>query len=748
MAIELTNNTIRALQETNIEPNLIVRIDGLSTLFSARPVREFIKYGDDIFYGDSDLFYGGLTDIPDQKNYVDGSSTTFKIRQQINYDDEAGGSSISSMTIGLVDKNEEVTKLISPGFDLEDVLGRKIEVFQSFGDTDFFDDSILVFKGIVTKIESLSGLIKLKINHPDRKKNVNLFQTTETQLDGAINSSQVTIDVDSVSNFVEPRGPLSTYLRIDDEIMQYTGITGNQFTGLTRGALGTTESAHDDNAQVRALYSLEGNPFDLALQIMMSGFGTNPVHEDVPVTKFVQVGNGNDEIANAIFFDEINIPQDFGISIGDQVTTTGANNGANNFVQRNVTDVQAVDSGYYIVVDGAALVVETESPAVCSFFSQYNTLPDGMKMKPEEVDIAEHLRIRDLFFSGTQYRLYIKEDSVEGKVFLDEQIYRPIACYSIPRKTQASVGYTVGPIPGEDITTLSDVNVKNARDVSIVRTTNRSFFNRVVYKYDDDPADQSERFLSGLVEVNQTAVDRIGSTKDYVVESIGLRTDLNAQNITQSNSQRILDRYKFAAEIVTCRALLRDSVAIEIGDIVIGEFLNLKTSDITKGNRQFDPRLFEVQNKSINLKTGDTELTLLDTGINIDARFGLISPSSRIAGIISNTQIVIGPDSFYGGKFGNDEFRKWANIISINQPISVVVRNDDYSISEDLVVTDINENTFTLQAAPGSITLEVGQIIEFSGYVDSDTSDKQKLVYAYMTDDPAFPDGGNPYSMI
>lgn len=120
---------------------------------------------------------------------------------------------------------------------------------------------------------------------------------------------------------------------------------------------------------------------------------------------------------------------------------------------------------------------------------------------------------------------------------------------------------------------------------------------------------------------------------------------------------------------------------------------------------------------------------------------------SPIAGVVSSSVFVIGPDSFYPSKFGDAEYRKWESIVSLTQPISIRVHNADYSVDEDLVVTDINLNQFTLRD-PATITLVAGLTVEFTGYVDTDTSDKQKLIYGYMTDDPAFPDAGFVYGMI
>lgn len=749
MALNLTNRTKRALNESSIEPNIIIKFEGFDVCFSAQAVKEFIKIGDPGFFiGAEGYFVGGLFNIEPERNrtLISGQATTFSIRQQMNYD-EGKSSSISTMTVGMVDEDQYITLLITPGQLVEEMLGRKAQIFVTFGQVSFFEDSIEIFKGVVVDIDSGAGLVKFKINHPDNKKKVNLFKSVETRVTANINTTQTTIPVEDGSNLIEPSGPLSSYLRIGNELMQFTGVSGNTVTGVTRGVLGSLAAAHVTGDQVRAVYALEGNPLDLAMQLMMSGHGTDPIFEDIPVTHFVQIGASTTQISNAIYFDDINIPRDYGLRAGDTITISGASNGGNNGT-RTVTDVVRSDSGYYILVDGSALTLEQDSSALMATFTQFNTLPDGMRMTPDEVDIDEHEKLRDFFHSATEMRIYIKEDEVDGKEFIEEELYKPIACYALPRKAKASVGYTVGPIPGEDIETLDQTNIKDPRNIRIKRSSTRAFFNEVIYKYDDTPLVAEETFTSGQIFISETSKNRIkGTNRSFIVESIGLRTDLNAQNIIATNANRILDRYKFAAEIIECRALLRNTAGVEIGDIIVASFEQLQVSDISEGSRAFKPRLFEVQNKEINLKTGDVSLSLLDTGLNINTRFGLMSPTSKIAGVISQSQFVIGPDSFYAAKFGVDEFRKWENIIDIANPMSIRVRNDDYSVDEDLVVTDVSENTFTLQD-PATITLTAGLHVEFTGYADDDTSDKQKLIYVYMTDDPAFADGGFPYSMI
>ncbi len=66
-----------------------------------------------------------------------------------------------------------------------------------------------------------------------------------TQLDGGINNSVTTITVDSTTNF-----PTAGKIKIDSEVISYTGLTATTFTGCTRGAEGTSAASHSDNAAV------------------------------------------------------------------------------------------------------------------------------------------------------------------------------------------------------------------------------------------------------------------------------------------------------------------------------------------------------------------------------------------------------------------------------------------------------------------------------------------------------------------
>ena len=60
-----------------------------------------------------------------------------------------------------------------------------------------------------------------------------------------LTASATSVTVDSASSFSN-----TGFLKIDDEIMEYTAKTSTTFTGLIRGALGTTAATHADNATV------------------------------------------------------------------------------------------------------------------------------------------------------------------------------------------------------------------------------------------------------------------------------------------------------------------------------------------------------------------------------------------------------------------------------------------------------------------------------------------------------------------
>lgn len=76
-----------------------------------------------------------------------------------------------------------------------------------------------------------------------------------TQLDGAINNSVTSLNVDSVTG----RPAVNFRMRIDDELMLVTGVSSLTFT-VTRGIEGTTAASHADNAPVTHVLTASALP--------------------------------------------------------------------------------------------------------------------------------------------------------------------------------------------------------------------------------------------------------------------------------------------------------------------------------------------------------------------------------------------------------------------------------------------------------------------------------------------------------
>lgn len=737
MALELTERARVAAAANNLTPNLVLEIEGVTEKYGAIPILKYIRIGDPGLLIGDDWVIGGFTELENQLSAItfDGSSTTIDQKLDI---DKGSGSSLSQVTVALVDIDERITQLITPGQVVSDVLARKCTLWMGFGNTAFPDDYIRVFRGIVDQISSDPGKITFQISHPDQKKRQELFIKAHSELNGAINSTQTTIDINNAADFFYPiLGPDGNYdtnikygARIEDEIIFYTGITGNQLTGVTRGALSTVNSSHSDDTDVDAFLVIGGNAMDLALKIMLSGWN-GPYESGVSVTNFNILGDLTN-VPNSMFFQGVDVYDVYGVVVGDYISTSGATAGANNVTLKQILEVVKTDEGSYVVIDGVTFTDETSTAAIVDFRSQYDTFHPGagMAFHNNEVDITQHERIKRFFLSSFEYDFYIR-DSVKGKDFLEEQIYFPAAAYSLPRKSQASVGYHIGPVPGSDIVTLDTTNVTNASKIGIRRGVNKNLYNTIIYKYEEKVLDE-DKYTRGAITVSGDSETQIEiGTKALVIPAKGIREVLSGNVISVASSNRRLKRYKFAAEwIDSINVTLGSSMSVEIGDILIVDMADLKISDTKNATRSGKPRLFEVYNKKFDIRKGQPVYSIVDTGYSTQSRYSKMSPASRISAGSTNTilKLKIGTNS----PFGTNEGRKWSRYIGA----LVRVRSDDFIARNDTsTILSVSGNTITLSTAL-SFTPSVDDTLTFVNYdemPDDEVSRNIKLNYGFMT---------------
>jgi hypothetical protein len=707
VAFQLTDRANRARQRAALEPSLVLEIDGVSTLFGVDTVQEYIRIGDTGLAIDGSWTIGGLREATDQLSAISFEGTGSTISQQL-LQDKGGTSSVSSLAISLIDFDGTITELVTPGSTVDDILGRRAYVMLGFADTAYPQDYIQVFSGLVDEVVT-GGTIVLNIAHPDAKKRQTIFPNIKAKLDGAINGAVTTITLDDVSGLLSPAdsGTLTCYIRVDDEVIGYAAIdTGlNQLTGCTRGQLGTTAAAHDDETDVSSFYRLQGDAITLALKLLLSSEDTYYL-EGVSVDSFVRTP-GDGDVPNAIYFYGFNVTSRYGVVAGDLVTTTGATNAANDVTLAEVTEVVETAEGSYIVLGAESLVVEEGTSATISLSSQYNALPTGLGLGGDQVDVTEFEWVQTTFpGSLPDYDFYLTED-VDGRQFVDTQILFPAACFSIPRNGRVSVGFTSPPLSTDELVELDASNVTRPDQIKVKRSVNRYLYNAIVYRYEKDVDGE---YRAGLIAQDADSTSRIPvGNKVLRIDSDGLRASAGNSVMLEANSERLLDRYKFAAETFQFKAFFGDVFNVDVGDVVLFGDPDLQIVDSKSGTREFVPRLCEVVNKSMNIKTGECELTVLDTNYATNGRFGVISPSSVLDSGATTTVL---PLTISYGWAMPYERTKWTQYVGER----VLIRAVDWSTSEETTITGVGQVEDTLLVEALGSPPAAGSIVELAPY--------------------------------
>lgn len=753
MSIPITTRTRQAALKISKQPALVVQFDGVDTLYGSSNINKLNRFGDeDLYFGKPGLTFGSFSSVVNQETLIDLDGSTNTVKQQLDID-KARGSSITSFELSLIDIGKKITRLISPGQVVTDMLGRKARIFLGFSEnTSFPEDYVTIFRGIVDDLKAQQGNVKINIAHPDQKKKATIFASKETALDNQIDSSQTTgIVLQNMSDILipvaGPTGAIDTafeaHVLVDNEAIKFTGITSNgdgtgTLTGVTRGTLGTLAAGHDADASVASRYRLQGNVVDLALKVMLSGW-QGYYREDEPI-KNIGIRADGTLIPNSIYFAGLDVVEEYGVVVGDFVTIAGSGIGGNNVTMSDITDIQFTENGSYITISDA-LTLEVDSPATVSFRSQYDTLPDGLKMAPDEVDIAEHLKLRRLFLTSFTYDFRLHESIENAKEWIEQEIYRPIGAYSLPRKARASLGYFVTPIPGENTLLMNSSVITNPEKLSLRRTINKNFLNTVIYKFHLDLV--SDKYLRGYITQRAesfTTIENVG-TKALLIESDGLREEGFGTGAAGIVSNRRLNRFGLAAEFLEgIDVQFGYAFNLEIGDIVILDGSDLNIIDTATGTRGKPPKLFEVNNISKNFKTGKVSVDLIDTNFAGSQRYGLISPASRIKVGLSNTDFILEPA--YNSRFGANEYQKWDRFVGA----AVRIHSPDYSRDNTRVIELIAGNTIIVPAL-GFIP-QPGDIMELAPYPYTPQNEAIKLIYAFIHDEPTFDDGEPVYRLI
>lgn len=706
--------------------NIVFEIDGVPNVYSLQPTFHKWAYGDPYAYGEDDLYYGAIVQVNNNKTYISDKST-MTIAQRL--EPEQGRASTSTFSIVMVDKDAEVSKLVgASGGVVSEILGRSCIIRVGFANTNYPADYYVAFRGIINNVQTQSGLVTFTVGDANQKRRQAVFQVEKTITSALINASTLTIPTVDASTFYQPiLGPDSTYdsnvtlyCTIEDEIIQYSTSTTTQINAVTRGARGTTAASHAASTEITQTCQIYGHPLTLALKIMLSGWngpyltGLNPQ----ALGSNLVVGSG---IYNAIALPAAkDAVLDYGLTVGDYVTVSGSTSG-NNGTYRIINIEDAPDQPNNILRILTNLTPEIGSNLALALRSKYDTLPTGMglKLSPMDVDVAGHEDLRDNYLNTGVYvmSLYINSQQV-GKDFIESQLYYPVGCYSLTRYGQLSVNRTQPPIASADLQFLNLSNVIDPQTITNARGMNsRKFFNSIQFQY--DVKDDNSTYQSVLRSLDTESLNTIGILSLLPINSQGLKTAYGADTLVNKVSINLLNRYKRAAYEISLKTNFQVGSRIEVGDVIaLQDNGYLQITDFNTGLRNLGTQLYEVTDRSLDLKTGIVSLKVVSgiTGSAAD-RFGTISPSSKVSSLASSSTTEIKVDSSYAPASA-DETLKWEDYIGL--PIKV--RNDDYSIVGESVLISTNNVTtpYTLTVSPAlSFTPTAGMVVEIANYPTS-----------------------------
>ena len=158
-------------------------------------------------------------------------------------------------------------------------IGRTVEVEKGFVNVDEANYQTR-FKGIIEKvIGPTKGEFKIILKDYLKKADrVEIPAATQGKVaDDPLAQGAVTINLDDASDYTT-----SGYIVIEDEIIKYTGKTGNQLTGCSRGQQSTTDVQHSLDTVVQQVAAWEAqNPWDIIDDIYENYVGIAAADIDV-----------------------------------------------------------------------------------------------------------------------------------------------------------------------------------------------------------------------------------------------------------------------------------------------------------------------------------------------------------------------------------------------------------------------------------------------------------------------------------
>jgi len=722
MAFTLTATAQALANQISKTPQIIVEVEGIDTIYGTSSVFKFIQWDDGTEWDQDGITWDGVVANENSLDAISFKKTTKNITQQIR-PDKGAASSISTMTIELIDFNKQVSSVFALDSAVEQ-LGKKARVYLSFEGAAHPENSIPVFFGFIDDFSFEAGKLIMSVSHPENLKRQSIFSQYQSTLTAGIDDSVTTIPVADTTGIIPTRDSLTSYIQIEDEAMEVVSTTSTTIT-VIRERLGTIAASHATDTEILSILTLEGLPIDLALKIMLSD-SDNSLFSSAETIESFEYISASESVNNAIIFSSVDIQAVTGLVNDDIIEISGSTSNDGTYTVRSFSKLD--DGRSYIVVN-ENLTLEASTTATWSYKSQYNVLSDGLGMLPDETDVETFIDISETFGPNfVDYSFIIKETVDSAKDFIDREIFFPQNIYSIPRKARSSCKFVAPPLSIEVTPVLDTTTIKNPQNLSLKRSTHRLLYNSVTYRYNKILL--SDKFFTIKSVINTDSLNRIKvGSKPLRIDSTGLIDNPATTQALDRLSARALDRYKFAAtEIKGIKLLYKDGFNIEIGDVVLFGSSDMQIPDIQTGG-YLEPKLYEVSNKSLNIEKGSVTIDITETGFALENRRGVFSPSSLVDTGSTTSRIIVKAIST------SDQFLKerdkWNELIGVK----VRVRSDDYTFDEETTITSFDTtNDAAINISPALPSIATDYVVELVDYGDLDNntvSDTAKLKYTF-----------------
>lgn len=526
---------------------------------------------------------------------------------------------------------------------------------------------------------------------------------------------------------------ITTYIKIGDEYMEYgpNSFTPTAITVKTRGGVrGTTAASHANGDEVTNSIQIQDNVINIALKMALSGwddsFTTGVACSSIVDTQDGVLGfvPGSILLPAAVDADLF-----YGLTVGDWVTISGSIAGNNGTYKITLIEDVGDFQNRLLVTNGNLNIESPASTVALAFRSQYDTYPvsAGARLTPHEVDVTGLVTLQNQFLSQLEYRMrFLIQESINLKTFTESELFLPIGMYSITRFGRLSGNLTHPPIAGEKLITIDSSNITDHQNTSVARALNsRRFFSEVDYSF--DLADDNSTFQSSIFFVDSQSLSKVTISTPLPITSKGLRSDLGASTLVNRQATFLNRRYNNVAHEITLNTNFGIASQIESGDVVaLDDGGTLKIVNFNTGSRNIGAALYEVIDRKLDLKTGKGTVTLLSTvGIQVNDRFGTISPSSIVGTGSSTTRIKITPS--FGIFFGNNEYLKWTPTVGL----PIVIHSLDYSTilgPSTFTGVDPTDSSFLLVSPALSSAPTAGMIVEIEDY-PTDTNQTTDQLY-------------------